>query len=406
MFKSIFSNLFINKEIAFIFTGQVLSQAGDSIFYIGLIWIILEKTNSTEITGLFGSLAFIPYLFFTLPGGLLADRFSKKNIMLLSDGARFVLVMLIFYILSKNYFSLILIGIITFSIESFSACFYPSRDALIPQLVPKEKLSHANGLIQVSWQVASLIGPAFAGILLRYLKTVNLFSIDAITFLISFLLIFFIKKEASIKENPENPYNSFKEGFKYAMKDPLIRIILIITFLNNLILMGPAVVGVPIFVKNILKKEVFHYAFLESAFAGGAIIGAPLIIYLGKKFSFSKLLVLGIFLDGITYLPFFFIKNFEMALFAIFFHSIFIPMITVSRTTLIQSYVPEKYWGRVISLFQFAVIGGAGISSLITGFIAKYFQINWIFLFMSILASSCAIPGFISKSIREYKNQK
>lgn len=396
--------IFLNKDISLIFFGQVLSQAGDSIYYIALLWLVLEKTGSSEITGIFGSLNFLPYIIFTIPGGILADRFSKKIIMLSSDFSRFLLVFFIYFLLSKEYFSLILIGIITFSIESFSAFFYPSRDALIPHLVEKEKLSHANGLIQVSWQLASLLGPALAGVLLNYLRIIDLFSIDAMTFLLSFLLIFFIKKEKFSPEKKEFSYQSFKEGIGYAFKDPLIRLILIITFLNNLILMGPAVVGMPIYVKKILEKEVFHYAFLESAFAGGAIIGAPLIIYLGRKFSFSKLLLLGIFLDGITYLPLFFIKNFWLALFAIFFHSIFIPMVTVSRTTIVQSYVPEKYLGRVIGLFQFAVIGGAGISSLLTGYIAKYFQINWIFLFMSLLASSCALPGLFSKAIKNYKN--
>lgn len=396
--------VFLNKDISLIFFGQVLSQAGDSIYYIALLWIVLEKTGSPQITGIFGSLNFLPYLFFTLPGGLLADRFSKKFIMLSSDLIRFFLVMMVFYLLYNDFFSLFLIGLLTFLIESFSACFYPSRDALIPQLVEKEKLSHANGLIQVSWQLASLIGPALAGVLLNYIKVIDLFSIDAITFLISFLFLFFVRREKNYKREIESPLNSFLEGLKYALKDPLIGLLLIITLLNNLILMGPAVVGIPIYVKNILEKEVFHYAFLQSAFAGGAIIGAPLIIYLGKRFSFSKLLIFGIFLDGITYLPLFFIKNFYLALFAIFFHSIFIPMITVSRTTIIQSYVPEKYWGRVMSLFQFAVIGGAGISSLLTGIIAKYLEINWIFLFMSLLASSCAIPGIFSKSIKKYKN--
>jgi len=396
--------IFINKEIGLVFFGQVLSQAGDSIYYIALLWIVLEKTGSPSITGVFGSLNFLPYLFFTLPGGVLADRFSKKTIMLSSDFIRFLLVMLVFYLFSKDIFSLILIGIITFTIESFSSIFYPSRDSLIPQLVPKEKLSHANGLIQVSWQLASLLGPAFAGILLNYINIVKLFSIDGITFLISFLFLFTIRKEKKVQKTSENPFLSLKEGLKYSFKDPLIRIILIITFLDNLILMGPAVVGVPIYVKNILKKEVFHYAFLESAFAGGAIFGAPLIIYLGKKYSFSKLLMVGIFLDGITYLPLFFIKNFELALITIFIHSIFIPMVTVSRTTLIQSYVPEKYWGRVVGLFQFAVIGGAGFSSILTGILAKYFGMNWIFLIISILAASTAIPGFLSKAVKSYKN--
>lgn len=382
----------------------MLSQAGDSIYYIALLWLVLEKTGSSEITGIFGSLNFLPYIIFTIPGGILADRFSKKIIMLSSDFSRFLLVFFIYFLLSKEYFSLILIGIITFSIESFSAFFYPSRDALIPHLVEKEKLSHANGLIQVSWQLASLLGPALAGVLLNYLRIIDLFSIDAMTFLLSFLLIFFIKKEKFSPEKNEFSYQAFKETIEYAFKDPLIRLILIITFLNNLILMGPAVVGMPIYVKKILEKEVFHYAFLESAFAGGAIIGAPLIIYLGKRFSFSKLLLLGIFLDGITYLPLFFIKNFWLALLAIFFHSIFIPMVTVSRTTIVQSYVPEKYLGRVIGLFQFAVIGGAGISSLLTGYFAKYLQINWIFLFMSLMASSCALPGLFSKAIKNYKN--
>lgn len=396
--------ILLNKDISFIFFGQVLSQAGDSIYYIALLWLVLEKTGSTEITGIFGSLNFLPYLIFTIPGGILADRFSKKFIMLSSDFLRFLLVFLVYYLLSKDLFSLFVIGLITFSIESFSALFYPSRDALIPHLVEREKLSHANGLIQVSWQLASLLGPALAGVLLNYLRIIDLFSIDALTFLLSFLLILLIKNEKIFKEKKESALKSFKEGIKYAFKDPLIRIILIITFLNNLILMGPAVVGMPIYVKNILQKEVFHYAFLEAAFAGGAIIGAPLIIYLGKRFSFSKLLLLGIFLDGITYLPLFFIKNFPWALLTIFFHSIFIPMVTVSRTTVIQSYVPEKYLGRVISLFQFAVIGGAGISSILTGYLAKYIPINWIFLIISIAASSCAIPGLFSKSIKNYKN--
>lgn len=396
--------ILINKDIGLLFSGQVLSQAGDSIYYIALLWLVLERTGSNQLTGIFGSLVFIPYLFFTLPGGLLADRFSKKKVMLASDLIRFLLVMLLFYFLSKNFFSLIFIGLITFSIESISAIFYPSRDALVPKLVEKEKLSHANGLIQVSWQLASLLGPAIAGILLKHIDIVNLFSIDGMTFLISFLLLFFIKNDKVGEVKNSNTLDSLKEVFLYSIKDPLIRIIFIITFLNNLILMGPAVVGIPIYVKNILHKEVYHYAFLESAFAGGAILGAPLIIFLGKKFSFSKLLMVGIFFDGITYLPLFFIKKFEFALILIFFHSIFIPMITVSRTTLIQSYVPENYCGRILGLFQFAVIGGAGISSLATGLIANYFKINWIFLFMSILAASISLPGFLSKSIRNYKN--
>lgn len=396
--------ILVNKDVGLVFSGQVLSQAGDSIYYITLLWLVLERTGSNQLTGIFGSLVFIPYLFFTLPGGLLADRFSKKKVMLTSDLTRFLLVLLLFYFLSKNYFSLILIGLITFLIESISAIFYPSRDALVPKLVEKEKLSHANGLIQVSWQLASLLGPAIAGVLLKYIDIINLFSIDGMTFLISFLLLFFVKNDKVDDRKNSNPLDSLKEVFLYSIKDPLIRIILIITFLNNLILMGPAVVGIPIYVKNILHKEIYHYAFLESAFAGGAILGAPLIIFLGKRFSFSKLLMVGIFFDGITYLPLFFIKKFELALILIFFHSIFIPMITVSRTTLLQSYVPENYCGRILGFFQFAVIGGAGISSLATGLIANYFKINWIFLFMSIFAASISLPGFLSKSIRNYKN--
>ncbi len=324
--------------------------------------------------------------------------------MLISDLFRAILVFFVFYLFSIDYFSLFLIGILTFSIESFSSLFYPSRDSFIPHLVEKEKLSHANGLIQVSWQLATLLGPALAGILLKYINVINLFSIDGLTFLISFLFLFMIRKKEETFGVIGNPLNSIKEALNYSIKDPLISLLVLITLLDNLILMGPAVVGIPIYVKNILNKDISYYAFLQAALAGGAIIGAPMIIYLGKRFSFSKLLIYGIFLDGITYLPLFFIKKFEYALITIFIHSIFIPMVTVSRTTLIQSYVPSKFQGKVISLFQFAVIGGAGISTLLTGFIAKRISIDWIFLFMSLMAASTAIPGFFSSSIKNYKN--
>jgi len=396
--------LFVNANIAFLFLGQVISEAGDSMFRIALLWMVLDLTGSRSLTGLMASASFLPFLLFALPAGALADRVSRKKIMIFSDGARILLVLTVPVLYLSGHLTMTLLGLLTFAVATFAAVFYPARDASVPDLSPPASLAHANALIQTSWQFALLLGPAAAAVLIPLTGIVHLFSVDAVTFLLSLLFVAMLRPRPEPEAEPAAQAKSgvmgdMTEGVRFAAKDPLTRIVLIVAALDNLILMGPAIVGIPIFVRDVLHLGPTHYAWAEAALAGGIILGAPLTAFIARRVHLGRLLLWGVILDGITYLPLFFIRSFTLTIIAIAFHSIFIPLVTVSRTTLIQTYVPPRLRGRIFSLVLMCVIGGTAISSLLTGLISEVVPMPTVFLFMALLAASSALPGFLAKSI-------
>ncbi|HPR64037.1 MAG TPA: MFS transporter [Thermoanaerobaculia bacterium] len=397
-----FRRIFVNSNIALLFWGQVISQAGDSMYQIGLIWLVLELTGSRTITGVLASCSYLPFLLFALPAGALADRRSRKGIMLTADLVRFFLVLTIPILYSLGFLTIPILAVITFFVAGFASLFYPGRDAYITELASEEDLSHVNALIQTSWQLAVLLGPALAAILLPHTGVIHLFTADSLTYLLSFTAILLLKPLRPFQADRTGSSGTMKdmtEGISYVLRDPRIRVVILITALNNLILMGPAIVGIPIFVRDVLKLDAIHYAWTEAALAGGVIIGAPLMAYFGKRLHLGRALLWGVFLDGITYLPLFFIRSFTWTMIAIFFHSIFIPLVTVTRTTLIQVYVPDRLRGRVFSIILMCVIGGSAISSALTGILSEWIPIPRVFLGMSLLAASCALPGIFSPAL-------
>ena len=84
------------------------------------------------------------------------------------------------------------------------------------------------------------------------------------------------------------------DGVRYVAANPLMRVIVLVTALDNLILMGPAIVGVPIYVKEVLKLDVAHYAWVQAALAGGVFVGAPLIAVFGRKLPLGRILLIGV----------------------------------------------------------------------------------------------------------------
>lgn len=393
--------LFINRNVGLLFTGQVVSQAGDSIYQIALLWLVLDLTGSKALTGLAASAAFLPFLLFALPAGTLADRAPRRGLMVLSDAARLLLVASIPVLWSLGAVTIAVLAALTFAAESFSVLFNPARDALLPEVCPRDRLPHANALIQNSWQLAVLLGPALAALLLPFTGVVHLFTVDAATFLVSLLAVAAIAvpaRPAPAGPRP-SPWQDMKEGARYALSDPLMRIVLLVTALDNLILMGPAVVGVPVFVRERLGLGVVHYAWVEAAYAGGMFVGVPLMARLGGRAPWGRLLLLGVVLDGLTYIPLFWIRSFGGTVACIFIHSIFIPMITVSRATLLQSRVPDRLRGRMFALVQMAVIGGTALSTLWTGLAAELWPMPYIFLGIGLLAAASALPGFFSNAI-------
>ncbi len=414
--KNWFKKLFINRNIFNLFAGQTISQSGDTIFEIALLWLLLDLTGSNAMTGLIAMAAYLPTLLFGLFSGALVDTLDKRRIMLWADIARAILVLCIPLLYWFGGLNGLVLGLFTFAIASFNTFFNPARDSIVGNMVEPAQQLHANSLIHTSWQFATFLGPALAGILLLFVTEVQLFVADAATFLLSFYFIYKIalpkaKQQVAKRTDSLNIRSSFKQslqdvraGLQYVAKDRRLLVILFMTISNNLFLMGPALIGAPIFVREILHEGVKSYAFVNVAYGIGMFAGTVLLNKFKKlapHISIGKILVWGIFLDGITFLPLLWVTSFWGMFVTIAIHAMAIPLIIVTRPTIMLNIVPPEMQGRVFSMVGISVQGVTAISIALTGVVADIIPINVVYGIIAVLAASTGIIGYLAKDLWE-----
>ena len=382
--------------------GHLISHAGDAVFMIALPWLMLDITGSKSLTSLVSMSAYLPAVLFGLFAGVVVDRYNRKWIMIYSDILRALLVAVIPLSLIYGFISPFLIGAITFLLSTFSAFFYPARDSLIPHIVTAEELPAANSAISVSGQMSHLLGPLFAGIGISIFGLRHIFTADAISFLFSILLISLIvgpARKLTIEKHPPK-WQGIVEGLTYVNSNKGLRILLILTFVNNIFIMGPAIIGLPVFVREVLTSDFGVLAKLEVAMAAGMIVGSFIFWKAEKNISPISILLFGIVMDGATYTLLFFADTSFIAILVLIIHGIGIPLITVSRTTIIQAVVPDEFRGRLFSMIYMAVMGTTAISVGLTGFILEFIGADSLFLLIGVGAASTVIIGF-NPALRE-----
>ena len=392
-----------NRSIILLWLGHVISHAGDSIYQIALPWLVLELTGSKSITSLIAVSAYLPAVLFSLPAGVIADRFPRKQVMIFSDAVRMLLVGLLVAFLIKGGEQPFLIGALAFAVSSFASLFYPARDALIPSLVSKNRLTAANAFISTSGQFAHLAGPVMAGLLVAWVGLIHLFTIDAVTFGASMVCIALItasKQRRPAGDSRPSHFADLIAGLKHVTRENrTMGLLLLLTAINNIFIMGPAVLGIPIFVREVLQLDFAAYAAIEAFMAGGMLTGSFLLWRFGRGMNPSLVLLVGMVIDGLTYSILYWIDSISATKALIFLHGIGIPMITISRTTIVQMVVPDVYRGRVFSMVNLSVIGLTALSSGLVGPLAEVIPISTVFLLIGIGAALCGVFGLSHKKL-------
>jgi DHA3 family macrolide efflux protein-like MFS transporter len=373
----------------------MFSQSGDSIYQIGLLWLVLELSGSEAITGLVAMSSYLPAVLLALYVGVVADRKDRRRIMLTADAIRTLLVLLVPIAFAFGFLTPVFLAINAFAIAVTASFFNPARDSLVPQIVPPNGLLRANSLIQTSWQFSLLLGPAIAGLLLHVVGKIHLFSFNSLAYFFSFSCVFFIVSGKRTQVSRRDwGISEIKEGLIYVVKQPVILPLLLITIADNLFIMGPAIVGTPVFVKRELGLGAEAYAAIQACFAVGMLIGTAGLLTVGHRFKKGQLLLTGMVLDGITFIPLFFVHSLLGMVITIVIHSLAIPLLTVSRTSIIQDIVPANLTGRVFALVNMAVVGMSAISAGIVGFALESWGAPTVFLIIGLGGGFCGAIGW------------
>ncbi len=391
-----------NRNVTILWLAQLISYMGDAIYQIALIWLIFDMTGSSVITGLVAMSAYLPAMLFGLLGGVFADKYDRLRIMHIANVSQSLTVIVIPITLYYGVADAMLIGFLAFVRTSFGTLFPPALNAFIPEVVEKDSLTKVNSINATSMQLAYLLGPAFAGILLGIISLSTLFIFDAVSFLAaSALLLFVIKKRKPPHTETHATLTQLKAGLKYIINHRSIGYLILLTILNNIFIMGPAIVGMPILVKTALGGTASDFAFVEAGMACGMLLGSWLVYKFSYRFNNGILLLIGLLWDGITYTFFYWAPSVPIAIIIIIIHGVGIPVITITRTAIIQRNVPNEYHGRLFSMVHLAVVGMTALSAALVGILASFIPITLVFLIFGIGAFISGLIGLMSSGLRK-----
>jgi MFS family permease len=379
---------------------------GDAVFQACVAWLAATLTGSAAATGGAVFLWALPFLLLGPLAGAWVDRTDRRRAMVVSDLVRAGILLGLPFVAAGVGLSYGLVVATALLVAVASTPFLPARDALLPTLAEGRSLVRFNAAFQTSGQLAQILGLWLGGVLLGAGaakdadRVLLVLALDGATFLASAvtlaLLVVPAGASAAAPAVRRSLWHEAGEGLRAAAKDPLLLGLLALTALDNLAIMGPAIVGATLFVKDTLQLGAGHLAWFEGAMALGFLVGAVALGRFARAARKGRLILWGMALDGLTYVPFFFVRSYPLALALIFVHGLFIPWIVVGRTALLQQHVPPARRGQVFSLVYVTVAGMTALSALAAGWIAQASDPPTLFLLAGTFGTLCGVTGFVA----------
>jgi len=392
------------SPFALLGAAQFLSQFGDSVFMIVLIWLLLELTGSKAVTGLAATISYLPALLFGVIAGFLVDRWNRRNVMAAADAARALLLMTGAALYAAGALTAPILTAIAFGCATAAVLFNPARDSILPELVSGDRLVAANAWIQTSQQAAYFAGPLAAGFVIQSLGMGATLPVGVLFYGGSLALIAMMgnvgRSHRDLATRPR-ALDDFREGLAAIVRDRALLLLLAYTALDNLFIMGPALLGNAVMVRETLGGNAAMYALVEATYGLGWGLGTILIGRFASRVPHGILLLVGITLDGFTYVPLYWCRTLPFLLAVSLVHSMVIPLITVPRATILQRIVPKERLGRVFALQNVVVVGMTALSAGLAGLALERIDAPMLFGVIGLGAGVIGLFGFASKRLRE-----
>ena len=267
------------RSFAFLFSGQAISQIGDSMNKVALLWMVYELTGSAFKMTVIGLLQTIPPLVFGPLIGVYLDRMKKKPVMIWVDLIRTGLVMLIPLLYDMDALTLERLYVLVFATSIVSTVFGPALASAVPLLVPRAHLTAANALIQSTSNIGLLIGPAVSGVSIAMIGAPNVLYLNAATFLVSAFCLMPIRLHETIQARAKladraTILQDLLVGFRFVFVQH--RTVLLLMFTATLYSLGASafVFLLPVFATQHLDASAVELGWLWSSLGIGMLVAS------------------------------------------------------------------------------------------------------------------------------------
>ncbi|MED0982289.1 MULTISPECIES: MFS transporter [Bacillus cereus group] len=399
------------KDFHLMVTGQIITILGSMLLRFALSLYVLDITGRADIFAGLYAITSIPFLLAPL-GGAIADRFNRRNLMVIFDFINAAIVLGFIALLFNGTVSIMWIGIVMFLLAVVSAMYAPVVMASIPQLVPEKKLEQSNGIVNGVQALSNIVAPVLGGVLYGIIGLKVLVLISGLAFFLSAILEMFIKIPfiKRIQEDHIVPtiVKDMKEGFLYVLKQPFILKAMLLAALLNLILTPLFVIGGPIILRVTMQSSDTMYGIGMGLIDFATILGALSIGFFAKKLQ-MKTLYYWMFVIALLVLPMalsvtpFILSMGHYPPFILFILcSIFIAMImtivSIYVITVVQKKTPNENLGKVMAIITAVSQCMAPIGQIVYGFMFEGFSLK-IYLPILCISFILIILAFVTKKI-------
>lgn len=359
-----------NRNYALLFWGQLISAAGTQMQVVAVAWQVYLLTHSAIALGIIGLLQAIPRLVFSLVGGIFADLFDRRRLLLIIEVSMMCLSALLALCTIFHVINIAIIYVVVLISASVSAFEFPTRQAIIPTLVRREQIADATSLSSVMMQLTFIIGPTAGGFTIAWLGVANTYWFDVVSYLvvIGSLLLMVVPRVPSEKRARDG-MSALKDGIHFLRLRPLILAVLSLDFFATFF--GSPRALLPVYARDIMHIGPQGLGLLLAATSIGAVALAPFTGLIARIPRQGLGVALAVIVWGLCITAFGFFPN-PFWLGALFLAGAgaadMVSMIL--RNLVVQLTTPDEFRGRISAVNAMFVIGGPMLGQFESGLVA------------------------------------
>ena len=341
-----------------------------------LYWHIRELTPQPIALGLMGLVRFFPILIFSLIGGMVADRFNRRNILFFSQAGLTLVAVALGLLTILHLIQLWHIYVLT-AIQAMCTSFdQPARQSLVPSLVPKEDLANAFSMQSIAVNIGAIAGPALTGVVIGTLGKEWVYFINAGSFLaviLALILMGTVQKQQTQAALQKFSLSEIVNGIRFTFRKPIILSSMILDFFASFF--SSANTLLPYVTRDILHVGVVQYGWLSAAQSMGSVSVGLVLSQKRRVKKQGLILVSAATVFGLWTIVFGLSRSFWLTMAALIIIGGADTLSGILRNTLRQLQTPDHLRGRMISVNQIFYFGGPQLGEVESGIVAQLFSV-------------------------------
>lgn len=359
-----------HREYALLFWGQLASAVGTQMQIVAISWQVYLLTHSALALGLIGLLQAIPRLLFSLVGGVFADAYDRRKLLLIVEAALALTSATLALCTMAQAVTLPLIGAVVLLAASVSAFEFPARQAIVPMLVPREQMADALSLSMVSVQLTFIVGPTLGGFAILWPGLAGTYWIDVVSYIavIGSLALLRIPGPL-VTQRAQAGIGAMLDGFRFLREHPMILALLSLDFFANFF--GSPRALLPFYASDILRVGPQGLGLLLAATSIGALLLTPFTSRVGRFARQGIGVVAAILVWGLCIVLFGFLPGpFWLSLLLLAGAGAADMVSVILRGVVTQLLTPDEMRGRMSAVRAMFVIGGPTLGQFESGVVA------------------------------------